>query len=318
MNKRHNEEVDRHCEERSNLNLLMRRVLIDKLAENAMRVLTVISLLFLLIMGIGLYYKSRTILADNNAWDLLASSKWSPLTGEFGFLPFILGSVYVTVISVVIALPVALLTSLFLTENAHRLVRNIVFPVLDILAGIPSVVYGLWGTLIIVPWISDTLGPHFVDYTSGYTLLAGGIVLAVMIIPLLVSLFVEIFSTVPQDFKEASASLGATRWQTSRLIVVRKAMPGIIAAVVLAVSKAFGETLAVLMVCGNMVQIPHSVFDSAYPLPALIANNYGEMLSLPMYESALMFAALTMFVIIFIFNALSRIILQNVEKRFKL
>jgi phosphate transport system permease protein len=169
-----------------------------------------------------------------------------------------------------------------------------------------------------VPWIADTLGPRFVDYTSGYTLLTGGIVLGVMIIPLLVSLFVEIFGAIPSDLKEASASLGATRWQTSRDVVLRKASPGIIAAVVLAVSKAFGETLAVMMVCGNTVGMPRSLFDSVYPLPALIANNYGEMLSLPMYESALMFAALLLFVIILIFNAVSRIVLQNIEKKFKL
>ncbi|MDR2385621.1 MAG: phosphate ABC transporter permease subunit PstC [Tannerella sp.] len=298
------------------ISLLKKRILKDKIAGRMMLCLTVISMLLLLAMGGGLYWKSRSILQENAAWDLLTSSAWNPLSGEFGFLPFILGSIYVTALSVVIALPIALLNALFLTENARPWIKKAVFPVLDILAGIPSVVYGLWGTLIIVPWIADTLGPRFVDYTSGYTLLAGGIVLSVMILPLLVSLFIEIFSTVPKEFREASASLGATRWQTSRLIVVRKALPGIIAAVVLAISKAFGETLAVLMVCGNMVQIPRSVFDSAYPLPALIANNYGEMLSLPMYESALMFAALTMFAIIFIFNAVSRIVLQNVEKRF--
>ncbi|MDR2776242.1 MAG: phosphate ABC transporter permease subunit PstC [Tannerella sp.] len=300
------------------ISLLKRRIIKNKITARLMLCLTVISLLLLLVMGGGLYYKSRSILQENAVWDLLTSSEWSPLSGEFGFLSFILGSVYVTALSVVIALPVALLTALFLTENARPWIKKALFPVLDILAGIPSVVYGLWGTLIIVPWIADTLGPRFVDYTSGYTLLAGGIVLSVMILPLLVSLFIELFSTVPKELRDASASLGATRWQTSRLIVVRKSLPGVVAAVVLAVSKAFGETLAVLMVCGNMVQIPHSVFDSAYPLPALIANNYGEMLSLPMYESALMFAALTMFVIIFVFNAISRIVLQNIEKRFKI
>jgi phosphate transport system permease protein len=240
------------------------------------------------------------------------------MNGQFGFWSFILSSIYVTILSVVIALPISLLTALFLTERAKAWVKKLVFPMLDILAGIPSVVYGLWGTLIIVPWIADSLGPRFVDYTSGYTLLTGGIVLSVMIIPLLVSLFIEIFSTVPKELKDASASLGATAWQTTSLVVIRRALPGIIAAVVLSVSKAFGETLAVLMVCGNMVGIPHSLFDSAYPLPALIANNYGEMLSLPMYESALMFAALVMFVIIFIFNAVSRVVLQQVEERFKL
>jgi phosphate transport system permease protein len=298
--------------------LLTKRVIKNKIASNLMKFLTVVSLLTLLVMGLGLYYKSASILDENSLWSLISGKEWSPLSGRFGFRSFILSSVYVTVLSVVIALPVALLTALFLTENAKPWVTKIVFPVLDILAGIPSVVYGLWGTLIIVPWIADSFGPRFVDYTSGYTLLAGGIVLSVMIIPLLVSLFIEIFSTVPKDFKDASASLGATRWQTSRLIVVRKASPGIIAAVVLAISKAFGETLAVLMVCGNMVGVPKSLFDSAYPLPALIANNYGEMLSLPRYESALMFAALLMFVIILVFNAISRIVLQKVEQKFKL
>lgn len=298
--------------------LLTRRVIKDKIASILMKLLTIVSLLALLIMGVGLYFKSSPILDENSLWSLILGNDWSPLSGQFGFWSFILSSIYVTVLSVVIALPIALLTALFLTENARLWVKKVVFPVLDILAGIPSVVYGLWGTLIVVPWIADSLGPHFVDYTSGYTLLAGGIVLSIMIIPLLVSLFIEIFSTVPKDFKDASASLGATRWQTSRLVVLRKASPGIIAAVVLSISKAFGETLAVLMVCGNMVGIPYSLFDSAYPLPALIANNYGEMLSLPMYESALMFAALIMFVIIFVFNGISRIVLQKVEEKFKL
>lgn len=280
--------------------------------------LTIVSLLILITMAVGLYLKSSSILENNSIWGLISGSEWQPISGKFGFYSFIISSLYVTILAVAIALPISLLTALFLTENAHPLIKKIIFPVLDILAGIPSVVYGLWGTLIIVPWIADVIGPHFVDYTSGYTVLAGGIVLSVMIIPLLVSLFIEIFTTVPKDFKDASTSLGATRWQTSRMVVVRKAMPGIIASVVLAISRAFGETLAVLMVCGNMLNTPSSVFDSCYPLPALIANNYGEMLSLPTYESALMFAALIMFVIILIFNAVSRIILQQVEKKFKL
>lgn len=280
--------------------------------------LTIVSLLILITMAVGLYLKSSSILENNSIWGLISGSEWQSISGKFGFYSFIISSLYVTILAVAIALPISLLTALFLTENAHPLIKKIIFPVLDILAGIPSVVYGLWGTLIIVPWIAEVIGPHFVDYTSGYTVLAGGIVLSVMIIPLLVSLFIEIFATVPKDFKDASTSLGATRWQTSRMVVVRKAMPGIIASVVLAISRAFGETLAVLMVCGNMLNTPSSVFDSCYPLPALIANNYGEMLSLPTYESALMFAALIMFVIILIFNAVSRIILQQVEKKFKL
>lgn len=298
--------------------LLRTRVLKDKLSEKAMLSLTVLSLFMLLTMGVGLLLKSSNILHAYSPWELLSSSDWNPLAGRFGFFSFILSSIYVTILSVVLVVPVALLTALYLTEKAHPLVKKITFPVLDILAGVPSVVYGLWGTLVIVPWVADDFGPLFVDYTSGYTLLAGGIVLGVMIIPILVSLFIELFSAIPHDLKEASTSLGATKWQTSRSVVLRKASPGIIAAIVLAVSKAFGETMAVLMVCGNMIGNPKSLFDAVYPLPALMANNYGEMLSLPMYESALMFSALILFVIILIFNAVSRIVLQNVEKKFKL
>jgi phosphate transport system permease protein len=297
---------------------LYSRILQDKVASTVMKILTFIAVVTLVIMGGGLLYKSLDVIHANGVWNLIASSEWSPLAGKFGFWPFILGSICVTVFAVLIGVPISLFTALFLTEVAHSRVKQFVFPVLDILAGIPSVVYGLWGTLIIVPWIADSIGHYFVEYTSGYTLLAGSIVLSVMIIPLLVSLFVEIISTIPNDLKDASASLGATRWQTSRLVILRKASPGIIAAVVLAISKAFGETIAVLMVTGNVLEIPHSLFDPVYPLPALIANNYGEMLSLPMYESALMFAALVMFAIIFAFNIIARSILQRVEKTFKL
>lgn len=294
------------------------RVWKDKLVAGVMRTLTLCSLLMVVLVAAGLLLKSMGILREYSLWQLLTGSEWYPLSGEYGFAPFILSSLYVTLLAVIIALPIALLSALYLTDRSRPWVRRVIFPVLDILAGIPSVVYGLWGTIIIVPWIADTLGPLFVDYSSGYSLLAGGIVLSVMIIPLMVSLFVEIFTAIPSELKEAAASLGLTRWQISSRVVLRKAFPGIVAATALAVSKAFGETLAVLMVCGNMVDIPHSIFDSAYPLPALIANNYGEMLSLPLYESALMFAALILFVIILVFNGLSRILLRRIEKKLKL
>ncbi|MEG1546010.1 MAG: ABC transporter permease subunit, partial [Bacteroides sp.] len=142
--------------------------------------------------------------------------------------------------------------------------------------------------------------------------------LGVMILPILISLFIEIFSIVPNDYRDAAASLGATKWQISSKVILRKSLPGIIAAIVLAISKAFGETIAVLMVCGNYARIPQSLFDPCYPLPALIANNYGEMLSLPLYESALMFAAFILFFIILVFNVISRLMLQHIEKSFKL
>ena len=117
------------------------------------------------------------------------------------------------------------------------------------------------------------------------------------------------------ELREASWALGATRWQTTRKVVLRKTFAGIIASTVLAISRAFGETIAVLMVCGCMITIPNNIFESCYPIPALIANNYGEMLSMPLYESALMFAALILFVVVLVFNILSRIVLYRMEKK---
>ena len=274
-----------------------------------MFLLTGASLLLVLIMGIGLYMKSAPIFEDHSLWELLSASEWKPFKNRFGFYPFIMGTVWVTGIALVLALPLSLLT-----EYSRAWVKRWFYPALDILAALPSVIYGVWGSLLIVPWISERLAPHFVEFSSGYTVLAGGIVLSVMILPLLVSLFVEIFSTVPQELRDASQALGATRWQTTKKVVIRRSLPSIFAAVVLAVSRALGETIAVLMVCGNLSQVPHSVFDACYPIPALIANNYGEMLSLPLYEAALMFAAMILFVVVLLFNLLSRIILYRLKK----
>ncbi|MDR1156589.1 MAG: phosphate ABC transporter permease subunit PstC [Bacteroidales bacterium] len=292
------------------------RILKNKTAGGVMFFLTVMSLMLVFLMGMGLFLKSAPIFEEHTLGELLFSSNWKPLKGEFGFLPFLVGTLWVTGIAIVLSLPVALLTAIYLTEYGDRRVKKYVFPALDILAGLPSVIYGVWGTLLIVPWISEILAPHFVEFSTGYTVLAGGIVLGVMILPLLTSLFIEIFASVPGQLRETSMSLGATRWQTIKKVVLRKTFPGILAAVILAVSRAFGETIAVLMVCGNMPHIPRSLFDAAYPLPALIANNYGEMLSLPDYEAALMFAALVLFVVILLFNLVSRSVLYRIEKSF--
>ncbi|MDR2085011.1 MAG: phosphate ABC transporter permease subunit PstC [Bacteroidales bacterium] len=290
------------------------RILRDKGAGGFMFVLLILSIALLIAMFVGLYLKASPVLEDRTLKELLFSTNWKPLKGEFGFFPFIVGTLWVTGIAIIMALPVSLLSAIFLTEYARPKVKKYVFPALDILAAIPSVVYGVWGTLIIVPWISEKIAPKFVEYSTGYSALAGGIVLGVMILPLLVSLFVELFSTVPNDLRESSLVLGATKWQTTRRVVLRKTIPGMIAAVVLAISRAFGETIAVLMVCGNLAQIPNSMFDAVYPIPALIANNYGEMLSLPLYEAALMFAALILFVVVLLFNVASRMVLYRIEK----
>ncbi|MBC7845118.1 MAG: phosphate ABC transporter permease subunit PstC [Flavobacterium sp.] len=291
------------------------RLLKDSFVSKSFLTLTILSISTVVLIGLGLFYKSMPILNSTSLYNLLFSSEWKPFKEAFGFYPFIVGTLWVTAISIIIALPLSMLTAIYLSEYAHIRIRKLVLPLIELLSGIPPVLYGVWGVLVIIPLIQDHIAPHFVEFTTGYSVLAGGIVLAIMIFPLIISIVIEVFDNVPQDLRNASLSLGATQWQTTKKVVLRKSTDGIVAAVVLAISRAFGETIAVLMVCGNLAQVPQSLFDSAYPLPALIANNYGEMMSIPMYDSALMFAALLLFVIIFLFNAISRIILYRIEKR---
>jgi phosphate transport system permease protein len=297
------------------MNLFKFRLLKDKLSGNFFLVVCLFFIFTVLAIGAGLYNKSLPILKESSITHLLFSKEWKPFKHQFGFFPFIAGSALVTLIAIAIALPLSLFTAIYISEYAPFHLKKILLPFIDLLSGIPPVIYGVWGVLTIVPFIQDKLGPHFVEFSSGYSALAGGIVLAVMIFPLIISILLEVFNTIPSELRDASLSLGANQWETVKNTVIRKSLPGILAATILAVSRALGETIAVLMVCGNTPLIPHSVFDPVYPLPALIANNYGDMLSIPMYDAALMFAALILFFIIFLFNAVSRLVLYRLERR---
>ncbi len=256
-------------------------------------------------VGVGLLLKSQPILAAHPLSELLFSSAWKPSREQFGFLPFIMGTLWVTVLAGAIALPLSFLSALYLAEYAPNRVRSAAKPMIDLLAGIPPVIYGIWGLLAL------SIG----GITIGFNVLAGGIVLAIMVIPVVTAISEEVFRTTPKEVKEASLALGATRWETAKHVVIRSSLPGVAAAAVLGFSRAFGETMAVLMVVGNIAKIPSSPLDSAYPLPALIANNYGEMMSIPLYDSALLFAALLLFAVILVFNILARVVLARAQRR---
>ncbi|RZK13352.1 MAG: phosphate ABC transporter permease subunit PstC [Flavobacterium sp.] len=268
-----------------------------------------------MVIGIGLLYKSWPILMENNISDLLFSSEWLPHDGKFGLLPFIMSTFWVTGVAVIIAIPLCILTAIYLSEYANKRMIAWVSPVIDILGGIPSVIFGIWGIIVVVPFVRDILGPMVGVSTTGYCILTGGIVLSIMVFPIIIYVLLEVFRTIPADLRNAALSLGANKWIMIRKVLLRQAGPGIISAVVLGFSRALGETLAVLMVVGNVVNIPSNPIESGYPLPALIANNYGEMLSIPMYDSALMLAALVLFVIVVFFNVVARIVLRRVERK---
>lgn len=276
---------------------------------------TVFACLLFFFMILGLFSKANPILSTVPITDLLFSRGWSPMAGKFGFYPFIMGTLWVTGLALIFAVPISLLSSIYLSEYAGNRLREALKPLTDLLAGIPSVVYGLWGVLAVVPFIKNTIAPTLgVDTIGGYSILAGSIVLAIMVFPIIISVTGEVLGTVSVELREVSLALGATRWQTIKHVVLRKARPGILAAIVLGFSRAFGETMAVLMVVGNVAKVPNSVFDPAYPLPALIANTYGEMMSIPLYDSAIMLAALILLIVVLIFNIMARMVLIRIER----
>ena len=279
-----------------------------------MLILTYMSILTLFFIFFGLLFKSLPILNTHTFKELFLSSEWFPLKDKFGLLPFIVSTLWVTGISMFIAIPFCILTAIYLSEYANKKLLTWINPLIDILAGIPSVIFGIWGIILVVPFVRDYLAPIFNVTSTGYSILTGGIVLSVMVVPVMIHVLMEVFHTVSKGYKEASLSLGATKWQTVKHVLLKKASPGILSAIVLSLSRAFGETLAVLMVVGNTTKLPNSSFDRGYPLPALIANNYGEMMSIDMYDSALLLASFVLFLIVLFFNVLSRVILSKLER----
>ncbi|MBN1146066.1 MAG: phosphate ABC transporter permease subunit PstC [Anaerolineales bacterium] len=297
----------------------------DWLAARGLFLLTLLPAALLLAIILALLARAWPILQIKSLGELLLGRTWHPLQGEFGFLPFIAGTFWVTILSLALAVPPCLLSAIYLAEYCRERTCALVKPLLDLLAGIPSVVYGVWGMVAIVPWVqnlsqnaSRRLGPIpllATDNPTGFSVLAGSIVLAVMIAPFIIAITFEVLQTVPGDARQASLALGASRWQTILHVVLPKTRAGILAGVVLGASRALGETMAVLMVVGNVAKVPGSIFDPAYPLPALIANNYGEMLSIPLYDAALLGGALVLLLIVLFFNVGSTLVLRRVARR---
>ncbi len=298
----------------------------DRIAGGLLNLLCIGVASLLLVMAISLLFRAESVLQMIPLKELLVSTIWSPSQGKFGLASFIVGSLWVTCIAMTIAVPLGLLSAVFLAEYSPQWVRELAYPVVDVLAGISPVVYGVWGVAAIVPLVGDYLMPFLSEHLpffpfasenyTGYSALTGGLVLAVMIFPIIIGFSTEVIRAVPLEIREASLSLGATRWETTKWTVLKQAKPGLIAAVILALSRAFGETMAVLMVAGcSLHGMPKSIFDPAYPLPALIANTYGEMMSIPLYDSTILLAAFVLFAVTFAFNGVAWAILVRVKRR---
>ena len=302
------------------------RLRADVTARKTFSVVTLLPIFLIAAITVALIVRSWPVLGSRPLPETILGPIWKPTDGLFGFWPFITGTAWVTVVGMGLAVFPCVLVALYLSEYAHSATRAFAKPVLDLLAAIPPVVYGVWGLLAIVPFVEHVAAPFAkrwlhnvpmfaVNQPTGFSILAAGIVLAVMVAPFIIAVLYEILETVPQDLRHASLAMGATRWQTIRGVVIPKVLPGMVAGIVLGGSRALGETIAVLMVVGNVVHVPTSIFDAAYPLPALIANNYGDMMSIPLYDAALLGGALVLLVVILIFNILSTLVLQGLLGR---
>ncbi len=266
-----------------------------------------------------------------NAWpaikrfgpSFLWTSVWDPVAGVFGAAPMIFGTLASSLIALLLAVPLALGTAIFLTEFAPRWIRQPVAFLVELLAAIPSVVYGLWGIFVLIPFLRSqvvpplkaVLGwtPLFQGVFYGNSLLAGGIILAIMIIPYIAAVAREVLQAVPASQREAALGMGATRWEAVWTAVVPYGRAGLIGAVILGLGRALGETMAVTMLIGNRHDIGLSVLQPAYTMAAAIANEFSEATT-DLYLAALFEVGLVLFIITVAVNALARLLIWRVAR----
>lgn len=281
--------------------------------------------LMLLIVGsmiLALGWKSLPSIRQFG-FGFITGTDWDPVKSQFGALAFIYGTVVSSVIAIIISVPLSLGIAVFLVEQApQRLARPITFLV-ELLAAIPSVVYGLWGIFVLAPFLRVHIEPpiqHWFGWLplfkgpiTGIGLLTGGIILAIIITPIISAVVRDVLATVPSSQREAALALGATKWETTRVVLVNGA-PGIAGAVILGLGRAIGETMAVTMVIGNRAHISASLFDSSYTIASAIANEFTEATQ-DLYLSALVELGLILFFVTFVVNAIARLLVWNVTRK---
>jgi len=260
--------------------------------------------------------------------DFLTSSDWDAVNGRFGAAPAIFGTLVSSAIALLFATPLAMGVAIFLSEFAPRWLRQPVAFLVDLLAAIPSVVYGLWGVLVLVPFVRDHIGPFFADtlhlestglFTGpsyGYSMFAAGLILAIMVLPYISAVTREVLLAVPRSQREAALALGATRWEMIWDAVLPYARSGIIGGIILGLGRALGETMAVTMVIGNAHEISASLLKPGYSMASLIANEFSEATT-DLHVSALMAVGGALFVITIIVNVIARWLVWQVSREAK-
>jgi phosphate transport system permease protein len=286
----------------------------------ALAAATIVALIVL--VGYQLYAGSRQSVAHFGL-GFLWSSEWDPVQDKYGALPFIFGTLVSSLIALLIAVPLGVATALFLTELAPLKLRQPIVMAIEMLAAVPSVIFGLWGIFILIPWLRDhlfvwlkhTLGflPLFQGPIYGVSMLAAGIIIAIMILPIITSISREILRSVPNLQREAAYALGATRWEVLKIAVLSYARRGLFGAAILGLGRALGETMAVTMVIGNRPQIAASLFAPGYTLASVIANEFAEATS-DLYLNSLFELGLVLLGVTILVNIAAQLMLKSMTK----
>lgn len=292
----------------------------DRLFKGVVTVLALVILVLVFGIFLGLLETSWPAI-NHFGLSFLWGTTWDPVFQEFGALPFVYGTIVSSILALLIGGPISLGAAVFLAELAPQWLRNPLSFLVELLAAIPSVVYGLWGIFVMVPWIrttvqpflSGTLGflPLFSGPAYGFGLMAGGMILAIMIIPTITAVSRDVMRAVPDTQREAMLALGATRWETIRTAVIPYASSGIFGATILGLGRALGETMAITMVIGNRPDISASLFAPAYTMSAVIANEFTEA-TYDLYLSVLVEIGLVLFIVTLLLNAVARLLVWRV------
>lgn len=253
----------------------------------------------------------------------LTGREWNPIKGQFGALAFIYGTILSSLIALLISVPLSLGIAIFLVEQAPRFISRPITFLVELLAAIPSVVYGLWGIFVLAPFLRVYIEPplahrcgwlpFFQGPITGIGMLAGGVILAIMVTPIISAVARDVLSAVPNTQREAALALGATKWETTLVVLVNGA-PGIAGAVILGLGRAIGETMAVTMVIGNRPEISLSLFQPSYTLASVVANEFTEATA-DVYLSSLVELGLILFLVTFVVNAIARVLVWRVTRR---
>jgi phosphate transport system permease protein len=292
----------------------------SKAGDTAFKFLTwsMAMMVFVLVVIIGWeLFKGAQQSLKTFGFSFLVHSDWDPVNNEFGALPFIFGTFVSSLVGLAIALPLSLATAVYLTELAPSWVRHPAISLIEMLAAIPSVILGLWGIFVMVPWLRDHPFPllkHLFGFLPlfkgpiyGVSVLSAAIIIAIMIVPIITSISREVFRAVPDSQREAAFALGATRWEVTKISVLRSSKRGIFGAAMLGLGRALGETMAVTMVIGNTPTTSKSLFAPGYTLASAIANEFAEATG-ALHLSALFELGLVLLLVTFVTNIIARLL----------